>query len=210
VRVEGPDTEGEKSRQLRDNLSGQKTGGRCNDFNCPSSFYFMQSLRRIDSMKKKKPVKKIHSLKRSSEINLQITNKVCLIDLEALKEHEQVRPEYLEELKNEILSDGILKMPIAVDKATYIILDGHHRLHALRRIGCKRIPCILFDYQSAEIEVLPQREGETVTKEMIIETALTGRRMPPKTSKHMVMIEGELKHISILESVINIPLEKLK
>jgi hypothetical protein len=45
---------------------------------------------------------------------------------------------------------------------------------------------------------------------MIIEIALTGRRMPPKTSKHMVMIEGELKHISILETVINIPLEKLR
>jgi len=26
----------------------------------------------------------------------------------------------------------------------------------------------------------------------------------------MIMIEGELKHISILETVINIPLEKLK
>jgi hypothetical protein len=141
---------------------------------------------------------------------LQITDDICLIDLESLKEHEEIRPDYLEELKNEILSDGILKMPIAVDKKTYIILDGHHRLHALKKIGCKRIPVILFDYQSPEIEVLPHREGETVTKEMIIQTALKGRRMPPKTSKHMIMIEGELKHISILETVINIPLEKLK
>ena len=116
----------------------------------------------------------------------------------------------MEELKNEILSDGILKMPIAVDKKTYIILDGHHRLHALRRIGCKRIPCILFDYQSPEIEVLPQREGETVTQGLVIKTALAGRRMPPKTSKHMVMVGGELKHISVLETVINVPLEKLK
>jgi hypothetical protein len=128
----------------------------------------------------------------------------------ALKEHEEIRPEYLEQLKDEILSDGILKMPIAVDKTTYIILDGHHRLHALRRIGCKRIPCILFDYQSPEIEVVPHREGETVTKEMIIEIALTGRRMPPKTSKHMILVGGELQHISILETVINISLEKLK
>jgi len=161
-------------------------------------------------MKKKKPLRKIRPSKRSPKISLEIADEISLIDLDELKEHEQIRPEYLEELKDEILSDGILKMPIAIDKATCIILDGHHRLHALRRIGCKRIPCILFDYQSAEIEVLPQREGETVTKEMIIETALAGRRMPPKTSKHMVMIEGALKHISMLERVINIPLEKLK
>jgi hypothetical protein len=161
-------------------------------------------------MKREKPLHKIHPSKRSPEIGLYIADNICLVDLDALKEHEQIRPDYLEQLKNEILSDGILKMPIAVDKTTYIILDGHHRLRALRRIGCKRIPCILFDYQSPEIEVLPQREGETVTKEMIIETALAGRRMPPKTSKHMILIGGELQHISILETVINIPLEKLK
>ena len=161
-------------------------------------------------MKKKKSFKKAHPWKQSPKIHLEVGDEILLIDLSELKEHEQIRPEYLEELKNEILSDGILKMPIAVDKKTYIILDGHHRLHALRRIGCKRIPCILFDYQSPEIQVLPQREGETVTKGLVIETALTGRRMPPKTSKHMVMVGGELKHISILETVINIPLEKLK
>ncbi len=161
-------------------------------------------------MKKKKPLSKIRPPKRSQEISSQVVDNVCLIDLEALREHEEIRPDYLEELKNEILSDGILKMPIAVDKKTYIILDGHHRLHALKEIGCKRIPVILFDYQLPEIEVLPHREGETVTKEMIIQAALAGRRMPPKTSKHMILIEGELKHISILETVINIPLEELK
>jgi len=161
-------------------------------------------------MKKKKPSHKVRPSNRSHEIDLSIPDNICLIELEELKEHEEIRPDYLEELKNEILSDGILKMPIAVDKKTYIILDGHHRLHALKKIGCKRIPVILFDYQSTEIEVLPHREGETITKEMIIRTASAGRRMPPKTSKHMILIEGELKHISVLETVINIPLEKLK
>jgi L-serine kinase (ADP) len=161
-------------------------------------------------MKKKESLHKVHSLNRSLETNLPIPDNICLIDLEELKEHEEIRPDYLEELKNEILSDGILKMPIAVDKKTYIILDGHHRLHALKKIGCKRIPVILFDYQAPEIEVHPHREGETVTKEMIIRTALAGRRMPPKTSKHMILIEGELKHISVLETVINVPLERLR
>ena len=135
---------------------------------------------------------------------------IVFIRIEELREHEEIRPDYLDELKNEILSDGMLKMPIAVDRSTYIILDGHHRLHALKKIGCKKIPVILVDYQSPEIEVIPWREGEKVTKKMIIDTALTGKRMAPKTSKHMIRIEGELKHISILETVINIPLDELK
>jgi hypothetical protein len=135
---------------------------------------------------------------------------IVFIRIEELREHEEIRPDYLDELKNEILSDGMLKMPIAVDRSTYIILDGHHRLHALKKIGCKKIPVILVDYQSPEIEVIPWREGEKITKELIIDTALTGKRMAPKTSKHMIRVEGELKHISILETVINIPLDELK
>ncbi len=135
---------------------------------------------------------------------------IVFIRIEELREHEEIRPDYLDELKNEILSDGMLKMPIAVDRSTYIILDGHHRLHALKKIGCKKIPVILVDYQSPEIEVIPWREGEKVTKKMIIDTALTGKRMAPKTSRHMIRVEGELKHISILETVINIPLDELK
>lgn len=143
-------------------------------------------------------------------MSLKKMDDIVFIDIEALREHEEIRPDYLEELKNEIISDGILKMPIAVDKNTYIILDGHHRLHALKKIGCKKIPVILVDYQSREVQVVTWREGENITKEIIIHTALTGRRMPPKTSKHMIMVNGELQHISILETVINIPLEKLK
>ncbi len=135
---------------------------------------------------------------------------IVFLNIEELREHEEIRPHYLEELKNEILSDGILKMPIAVDRSTYIILDGHHRLHALKRLGCKKIPAILVDYHSEEIEVIPWREGERLTKEMVIQTALSGKRMAPKTSKHMIRIEGELKHISVLERVINVPLEELK
>ena len=154
--------------------------------------------------------KKRQRRKRLPNPSPQALEDICFIELESLREHEEIRPDYLEQLKNEILSDGILKMPIAVDKKTYIILDGHHRLHALKKIGCKRIPVVLFDYQSPEIEVIPWREGENITKEMIIQTALAGGRMAPKTSKHMIIIGGELKHISVLEKEINIPLEKLK
>ncbi len=138
------------------------------------------------------------------------SEKVVFFEIEALREHEEIRPDYLEELKNEILLDGILKMPICIDKKTWIILDGHHRLHALKRLGCKRIPVVLVDYQSPRIKVIPWREGETITKEKIIDTALSGKRMPSKTSKHMIALDGEWKHVSAIQMTINIPLEELK
>ncbi len=161
-------------------------------------------------MEKRKPLFQDPESDHMERLGLRKMDDIVFLKIEEMKEHEEIRPDYLEELKNEILSDGILKMPIAVDKNTYIILDGHHRLHALKKIGCKKIPVILVDYQSPEVHVVTWREGENITKEIIIHTALTGSRMPPKTSKHMIMVKGELQHISILETVINIPLEKLK
>jgi len=138
------------------------------------------------------------------------TKGVVFFEIEELKEHEEIRPDYLEALKNEILADGILKMPICIDKKTCIILDGHHRLHALKRLGCRKIPVVLVDYQSPEIKVIPWREDEMITKEKVIDTALSGKRMPSKTSKHMITLNGEWTHISAIEMIINIPLEKLK
>ena len=138
------------------------------------------------------------------------SEKVVFFEIEALREHEEIRPDYLEELKNEILLDGMLKMPICIDKKTCIILDGHHRLHALKKLKCKRIPVVLVDYQSPQIKVIPWREGETITKEKVIDTALSGKRMPSKTSKHMIALDGEWKHVSAIQMMINIPLEKLK
>lgn len=135
---------------------------------------------------------------------------VVFFEIEALKEHEEIRPDYLEALKNEILLDGMLKMPICIDKKTCIILDGHHRLQALKRIGCKKIPVVMVDYQSPEIKVIPWREGEMITKEKIIDTALSGRRMPSKTSKHMILVNGKWTHISAIQGIIDVPLEKLK
>ena len=137
-------------------------------------------------------------------------DEVVFFGIEELKEHEEIRPDYLEALKNEILADGILKMPICIDEKTCTILDGHHRLQALKKLGCKKIPCVRVDYQSENIRVIPWREGETITKETIIDMALSGRKMSSKTSKHMILIKGELQHISVYETVINIPLEKLK
>jgi len=161
-------------------------------------------------MKRRRSHLDIRKVSRGRQVDSQRMDDIVFFKIEELKEHEEIRPDYLEELKNEILSDGILKMPIAVDKNNCIILDGHHRLQALKRIGCTKIPVVLVDYQSPNIKVIGWRQGESITKEIIIDTALAGRRMPSKTSKHMVILNGKWKHISAIEMVINIPLEKLK
>ncbi|MFQ6068095.1 MAG: hypothetical protein ACE5KD_00975 [Candidatus Bathyarchaeia archaeon] len=45
---------------------------------------------------------------------------------------------------------------------------------------------------------------------MVIKAGMSSNKLPPKTSKHMVRINGKLEHILAIEEKVNFPLEKLK
>ena len=143
-------------------------------------------------------------------VNSNIADSAVLVEISKLIEHETINPDYLHELAEEIKADRILKRAVAVDRGTNVVLDGHHRLNALRQLGCTRIPVTFVDYQSPTISVQGWRAGESVTKEMVVSAALSGDKLPPKTSRHMVQVNGSMQHISTIEEVVNIPLDKLK
>jgi hypothetical protein len=136
--------------------------------------------------------------------------KVEIVEINKLKEHEEIDTNHLKKLIKEIKSYKILKRPIVVDKNTNIILDGAHRFNALKALGCKKIPAVLVNYRSPKIKVMSWRKGEKIDKKDVIIAGVTGNKMPPKTSKHMILINGRLKHISFIEKIINFPIEKLK
>jgi hypothetical protein len=117
---------------------------------------------------------------------------------------------YLQVLKTEIASDGILRLPIAVDKDTNIIIDGHHRFRALRQLRCKNIPVVLINYDSDDIRALAWNEGEQITKKTVLNAAFSGKKLPPKTSKHVVLVNGSFQHIAAIEKEVNIPLGTLR
>lgn len=142
--------------------------------------------------------------------NTDLQPQLTLLPIDLLKEHEGVDPGHLESLRAEIESDGVLRMPIAVDRDTNTIIDGHHRLHALRQLRCVKIPAVLVNYRSLDLAVTAWRGGEEVTKEAVLEAASTGRRLPPKTSRHLVLLDGVFEHITVLEREVNIPLEGLR
>lgn len=153
----------------------------------------------------------VHQLKKNlRRSNTQQSPQVTLIELEKLRMHEEVDLWHLNELKREIESDRILKFAIAVDKDTNIILDGHHRFNALIELECKKIPAVFVDYNTPQIKVKSWRKGWEITKEMVVKAGLSENKLPPKTSKHMIITNGKLKHILAIEKKVNFPLEKLK
>ena len=96
---------------------------------------------------------------------------IALIETDKLHDHEQINPNYLQKLIEQIKKDNELRYPIIVDKYSYVVLDGHHRYFALKALGCKKIPAFVVDYYSPEIKVdrwcpvmRTKREVDTVFK----------------------------------------------
>lgn len=111
------------------------------------------------------------------------------VALELLREHEQVESERLHQICEEIRREGRLRHPILVDKRSGVILDGHHRFRAYKKLGFETIPCVLVDYQSDIISVRPRRPDIAVSKDEVIRRALSGELFPPKTTQHLLHIQ---------------------
>jgi len=110
---------------------------------------------------------------------------VSLVDAAALKVHEQTIPQKLEELVAALERDGVVRKAVVVDAKTLVVLDGHHRLAALRRLGCKRVPVMLVDYLRADIRVGTWRKGEKPPdKTEVLRRAQDGKPFPPKSTRH--------------------------
>lgn len=136
----------------------------------------------------------LHGASRSFKVRIDV------VPIDALKSHEQIVEDHVKELMDDIKKRGILIKPILVDAKTMIILDGHHRVEALRRLGRKLIPAVLVDYDDECVTVSSWRPEWKVSKDLVRRAGLSGRLLPPKTSRHRVCFE-------IPE--VNYPIEKL-
>jgi hypothetical protein len=83
------------------------------------------------------------------KLNLYIT----VLEISSLHLHEEVIPELLDRLVETISRDAVLKHPIIVDRKTLVVLDGMHRVAALERLDCKKIPVCLVDYENPAVNV---------------------------------------------------------
>jgi len=78
---------------------------------------------------------------------------IALLEIEKLHDHEQIKPDRLEEMINELKKDGEVKYPIIVDKYSNVVLDGHHRFYALKNLGCRFAPAFVIDYYDPHIKI---------------------------------------------------------
>ena len=72
--------------------------------------------------------------------------RIVLKNIEDLFGHEQVVRPQVDFLKDNLERLGYFFRPILVVKKYNVVLDGHHRVQALKEMGGVRIPCIEIDY----------------------------------------------------------------
>ena len=79
--------------------------------------------------------------------------KISIVDIDRLHHHEELVPGFLSQLAQEIERDGYLKHPVIVDERTLVVLDGTHRVEALKTLGCKRVVVCLIDYEDPRVSL---------------------------------------------------------
>src|SRR2546427_7227657 len=87
---------------------------------------------------------------------------------------------------DQIRKDGYLRRPVLVADGELVILDGHHRVEAIRALGARRIPAYLIDYFSdiVRLSTWPDAEVSVVTKEDVIRRGRTDRKSTRLNSSH--------------------------
>ena len=112
---------------------------------------------------------------------------VELVPITWLRPHEEVKPRNVDTLHEMTLRWSAYTKPLLVDCETGTILDGHHRYHVGIRIGLSRLPVIKVNYlndEGIELDLWPASALESLTKQQVIDMALSGDVYPPKTSRH--------------------------
>ena len=147
---------------------------------------------------------------KKAETSNRLMFTVSVVEIERLRGHERTDEARLKALKAEIEADGMLFRPIVVDEETDVVLDGHHRLEALRLLGCSRIPVCYVSYVSDRIGVMSMIKGLEITKAKVVQAAMRGEPFPPKTTWHYLNSNSRtLNHISCIQRRVDVSLTEL-
>lgn len=78
--------------------------------------------------------------------------KIIRVEVNKLLRHEDINFQNLERSIQEIAKTKKVS-PIIVDSTSYLVVDGHHRLAALKVLGYNVIPAFPIDYRSPSVKV---------------------------------------------------------
>ncbi len=126
---------------------------------------------------------------------------IQLMTIDILLPHEYVDLDHVIHLKKLIVKDGHWNQPIVIDRKSNIVMDGHHRLEAAKKVGLRKIPCAIFDYFNDNVSVIKMGTEDAFDVSLIKLAAESGQKLPIKSTMHVL---GENV------AAVQIPLDELR
>ncbi len=113
---------------------------------------------------------------------------VRLIPIKQLKSHEKISAKKVDLVLNDLLRNRCIKNPLVADRKTLVVLDGHHRVNALKKLGASKAPVFLVDYMKESVKVYLRRKNlhMSMIKHAVIGNALRNHLFPIKTTRHVI------------------------
>ena len=110
---------------------------------------------------------------------------LSLISPKMIHPHEKVIDEKTSLLINYLntFNESIVVSSILCCSKSMVIIDGHHRFFALKKLGFKKIPVTKLDYFSNQIKTDLK---ENFSKNQIIDCGLKKEFLEPKSTSHVV------------------------
>ncbi|MCI4323712.1 MAG: ParB N-terminal domain-containing protein [Thermoplasmata archaeon] len=115
--------------------------------------------------------------------------KFQLVPIHALHIHEEIDPSTVREVTVSIRTEGVVREPILVAEGSLVVLNGHHRVAALRELGVARVPAWVVPYEDPRIRLERWSPGPELTKAEVVQRAQANDPFPPKTTRHRVDLE---------------------
>jgi L-serine kinase (ADP) len=112
-----------------------------------------------------------------------------LVPIGELRAHEEVEPDKVRRLIRSLTAEGVFVEPVLVARGSNVILNGHHRVAALRALGATRVPAWRVDYASDAVSLDRWDPGPAISKDEVVRRAAEGRLFPPRTTRHRWKVE---------------------
>jgi len=121
------------------------------------------------------------------------------MNVASIRPHELFLEDHVREVMEDIRKSGAIRRPLVIDAATMTLLDGTHRLEALRRLGASLAPVIAVDYSQVEVA------GWAREYELSDEALSAIKRLAPVSAREradgsiIVILEGVESYYDIRE-----------
>jgi len=146
------------------------------------------------------------SLVFDAHIPADIILRTDIVDITSIHTHENVIVENVLAFEQYLNKSQNFLIPSIIVSDDMVLIDGHHRLELMKRMGYTKIPVTVINYYH-DCVLTHIDANKRLAKKTIVQSALNDINLQPKSTRHVLCVKDKLIPISILSKNISIELQ---